>query len=217
MIAPSLGLALFLLIQAPSGNPVAPRGVGPPPAAGRAAAPPGLSWEDADELARTIARVERRLRSGRPASRETLAVTQRQINSYVNLLLAPRIPPGVSGLEIRLERDRVGARGLVDLDRLRGKLPGGGASGLLALLGGTVPVELAGRLPNANGTGRIQLEQASVGGVSLSTSVVAELVSLATRNEASPQGFDLLAPFPLPWSAQRVRLEPGRALVDFDR
>ena len=32
---------------------------------------------------------------------------------------------------------------------------------------------------------------------------------------SSPQGFDILAPFPLPWTARRVRLEPGRALVDF--
>jgi hypothetical protein len=203
------GLALLLLIQAPAPAPA--------PVAPRPAAPPGLSWEDADELARTLTRVERRLRSGRPASTETLAVTQRQINSYLNLLLAPKIPPGVSGLEVRLEQDRLGARGLVDLDQVRSRLPRGGASGLLALLSGTVPVELAGRMPNGYGVGRIELEQASVGGVSLPVSVVAELVSLATRSATNPKGFDLLAPFPLPWSARRVRFEPGRAVVDFDR
>jgi hypothetical protein len=204
--APTLGLALLLLTQAPAA-PVPPR----------PAAPQGLSWEEADELARALTRAERRLRSGRAASTETVAVTQRQLNSYVNLLLAPKIPPGVSNLQIRLEQGRLGARGLVDLDRVRGRLPRSGASTLLALLSGTVAVELAGRLPSANGIGRIELEQASVGGVSLPVSVVAELVSLTTRSETRPKGFDLTAPFPLPWSAQRVRFEPGRALVDFDR
>jgi hypothetical protein len=200
-----LGLALLLVLQAPAPARVAPR----------PAAPAGLSWEDADALARTVTRVERRLRSGRPASTETLAVTERQLNSYLNLLLAPKIPPGVSNLEIRLEPDRLGARGLVDLERVRGRLPGGGASSLLALLSGTVPVELAGRLPNADGLGRIELERASIGGVSLPVSVVAELVSLFTRSDQSPRGFDLRAPFPLPWTARRVRFERGRALVDF--
>jgi hypothetical protein len=201
----TVGLALLLLTQA----------LAPAPAASRPAPPPGLRWEEADELARTLARVERRLRSGRPASTETIAITQLQINSYVNLLLAPKIPPGVSGLEVRLGQDRLDLRGLVDLDRVRGRLPRGGTSTLLALLSGTVAVELAARLPSGNGMGRVELDQASVGGVSLPVSVVAELVSLATRSEASPKGFDLMAPFPLPWSAQRVRFEPGRALVDF--
>ena len=100
---------------------------------------------------------------------------------------------------------------------MRGRLPRSGASTLLALLSGTVAVELTGRLPSANGIGRIELDQASVGGLSLPVSVVAELVSLATRSETSPKGFDLMAPFPLPWSARRVRFEPGRALVDFGR
>ena len=41
------------------------------------------------------------------------------------------------------------------------------------------------------------------------------MVSLSTRNAKRPQGFDILAPFPLPWTARDVRLEPGRARVSF--
>ena len=88
-------------------------------------------------------------------------------------------------------------------------------AGLLALLSGTVPVDLQGRLVAANGTAHVEIEQASVGGVSLPASLVAQIVSLSTRNAKQPQGFDILAPFPLPWTARDVRLEPGRALVSF--
>jgi hypothetical protein len=59
------------------------------------------------------------------------------------------------------------------------------------------------------------VEQATVAGVSLPASLVAQVVSQSTKNAQRPQGFDILAPFPLPYKARRVRLEPGRALVEF--
>ncbi len=184
-----------------------------PPA--RPPAPAGLSWEDADYVEQMLARMEQRLKSGRAAADGTVVVTERQLNSYVTLALGPTLPAGVSGLQLRLAKDRLGASALVDLDRVKAQLPKGATSGLLMFLGGTLPVELYGRLATANGQGRIDLEQATVGGVSLPTSLVAQIVSMSTKNAAHPQGFDILAPFPLPWSARQLRLEPGRALLDF--
>jgi hypothetical protein len=197
------GIALLALAQAPVGAPVRP------------APPPGLSWEEADRLAATVERVERRLAAGRSASRRPIVVTESELNSYVTLSLAARIPAGVQGLAIEIEQDRLAARATLDLDRLKGQLPQGGAPGLLGLLSGTVPVEIRGRVPNEGGKGRIVVEQASVAGVSLPSSVVAEVVAMATRSEARPAGFDLQAPFDLPWTARRVRLESGRATFEF--
>jgi len=200
----SIGLAALLLQAAPAkGNPVRPP------------APAGLSWEDSDALARTVARVERRLKSGRPASREAIVVTEKQLNSYVNLALAAKIPPALSGLVFRLDRDRLGATGLLDLDRVKSKIPPGAGAGLLAFLSGSVPVELRGRFSSAEGQGRVEVEEALVGGIGLPPSLVAQIVAQSTRSEKRPQGFDILAPFPLPYTARRLRLEPGRALVDF--
>jgi hypothetical protein len=200
-------LVLGLAIQAAA----TPRSAGPV----RPVPPPGLSWQEADAMSTTVARIERRVRSGRPASKETLVVTEGRLNSYVNLTLASRIPSGVSGLEIRFERDGIAARALIDLDRVKRLLPEGGGLGLLSFLGGTVPVELKGRLPAREGTGRVEVEEALVGGVSLPSSVLAQVVALATRSGQRPQGIDILSPFDLPYSARSVRLEPGRALVDF--
>jgi hypothetical protein len=196
-------LALLVLAQTQAAAPARP------------APPPGLSWEEADVVAATVARVERRLASGRPASRHPIVVTERQLNSYVNLALAARIPPGVSGLAFRLEQDRVGARAILDLDRIKAQLPQAGASSLLGFLGGVVPAEVQGRLSSEGGKGRIVVEQASVAGVSLPSSVLAEMVAMATRGDGRPGGFDLQAPFDLPWAARRVRLEDGRATFEF--
>ncbi len=216
-----LVLALLAASQAPA-RPAAAQPARPPLPTPtprvllpRPPAPPGLSWEDSDALERLIARAERRLRSGRPAADETVVVTERQLNSYLNLSLGPKIPQGVSGLELRLGKDRLGARAMLDLDRVKARLPQGAASGLLALLSGVVPVEINGRVSSAQGNGRVEIEGATVAGVGLPASLIAQLVSLSTRSPAQPKGFDILAPFPLPWKARQLRLEPGRALVDF--
>ena len=142
-------------------------------------------------------------------------VTEKQLNSYVNLALASKIPPALSGLVLRLDKDRLGATGLLDLDRVKSKVPPGAGAGLLAFLGGSVPVELRGRFSSGEGQGRVEVEEALVGGISLPPSLVAQIVAQSTKSEKRPQGFDILAPFPLPFTARRLRLEPGRALVDF--
>jgi hypothetical protein len=201
-----LGLVALLVAQATpalKGDPVRPQ------------APAGLSWDDAEWVAETVARVERRLSAGKPASRQTIVVTQRQLNSWVNLTLASKIPEGLSGLELGLEKDRVVARGTLDLDRVKSKVPQGAGASLLAFLSGAVPVELRGRFSSADGTGRVEVEEALVAGISLPPTVLAQIVVQSTRSAKRPEGFDILSPFPLPFTARRVRLEPGRALVDF--
>jgi len=202
-----LGLAALVLAQAAAparkGDPVRPP------------APAGLSWADADALAETVARVERRLVAGKPASRQTIVVTERQLNSWVNLTLASRIPEGLSGLVVGLQKDRVVARGTLDLDRVKSKVPPGAGTSLLAFLSGAVPVELRGRFSSADGKGRVEVEEAQVAGISLPPAILAQIVGQSTRSAKRPEGFDILSPFPLPFTARRVRLEPGRALVDF--
>jgi hypothetical protein len=203
-----LGLAVWL-VQATAQGAATPA----PPA--RPAAPAGLSWEEADQIQETVARLERRLKAGKPASRQAIAVTERQINSYVTLELGPKLPPAVSGLRLRFTPGRLAADGTLDLDAVRAKLPQGGAGSLLTMLSGTVPVALRGRLQGANGQGMLEVEEAVVAGISLPTTLVAQLVAQATRSATNPAGFDLLAPFPLPWTASSIRIEEGRAIVEF--
>jgi hypothetical protein len=205
----ALGLVLLLAAQA-----------GAPPAEARPApVRPGLSWDDADVVARTLRRIDRRLRSGRPAAEHPVVVTERQLNSFLNLSLADRIPAEVSGLEVHLEEGHLAARATVDMDRLRARIPEGGASTLLSwfLVSGTVPVDLRARVEGKAGVGRAEVEEVKIGGVSMPPSVLAQAVRYATRSLERPEGVDITAPVALPWSARSVRVEPGRLLVEFGR
>ena len=189
-------------------------------AAAQAAAPapsprPQLSAAAAQSLARKLEAIERRAQAAEKAASKTVVVTESELNSYLNLATPPKLPPGVSEVEFRLEHERIEARGQVDLSRLPVK--GAGASGsLLSLLSGlVVAVELKGRLPNDDGVATIELDEIRFGGISVSVAVLAPMVAQATRTPDKPQGFDIRSPFPLPYSMKRVRLERGRALLDF--
>lgn len=199
----ALGLALLLVAQAPAteDRPAPPR--------------PGLTWEDADQVALTLRRIDRRLRSGRRASKTTVVVTERQLNSFVNLSLAEQIPPELSDLEFLLGADRLRARGRLDLDQLQAKMPEGGTASLLSMLSGVVPVELGARVQSAEGLFQLELEDVTIGGLSLPPALLAQIIAFATKKEDRPDGVDIAAPVALPWTARQVRIEPGRALFDF--
>ncbi len=208
----SLGLVLLLTQAASLGDSVRPS----PRPSPRPKAPPGLSWADADGIASLVARLERRIKAGKPASREPIPVSERQVNSYVTLALAEKIPPALSGLNVQFQPGRLAATGMLDLDAVRSKMPAGGPGSLLSLLSGIVPVSLKGRFQGTNGEGKVEVEEALVAGISLPPALVSQIVSQSTRSSKDPEGFDLLAPFPLPWTARNVRLEEGRAVVEFD-
>jgi hypothetical protein len=185
-----------------------------PPAPESRPAPPraGLSWQEADTLARKIQEVEELKRTGKPVPRQTVQVTEAQLNSYLNLTLGTRTLKGVQDLDVRFERERLAAHALVDLDRL----PIKGSLGFFGnLLGGSVPVELRGRMPNRDGQGTIDVEELRLSGYSMPKSVLAQIVSASTKSSENPSGFDINAPFKLPYDVRSVRFEPGKAVVEF--
>jgi hypothetical protein len=85
----------------------------------------------------------------------------------------------------------------------------------LSLLSGRVPAELSGRLDNDDGFGSFRLEEARLGSLPIPVTVIEEALARSTRTAERPQGVDLAAPFRLPWGIRRVRLQPGRALVEY--
>jgi hypothetical protein len=138
-------------------------------------------------------------------------------NSYLNLSPKLKLPEGISDVEFLFERERINATGQLDLDVVRGKdKVGSGPLDPLSLLSGSVPVELSGRLKSeGEGFGAFEIDGVRLGPVSLPVSVLAQIVASATRSQENPQGFDIRAPFRLPYSLKRVRIQPGRALLDF--
>jgi hypothetical protein len=174
-----------------------------------------LSWDLANSLTRKLEAIEKR-RAEKSRKAQTVLFTQGELNSYLNLAYADELPRGLRDVEVRLDRDRIQARGLVNIDEVTGKVgQGGGSWGPLSLLSGDVPVEILGKLTAKDGFGTVQWESVYLSSMRMPISMLEQLVLSATRNEKNPEGFDIHAPFRLPYSANRVRLEPGRALLDF--
>jgi hypothetical protein len=199
MIAAALALAA-LHAAAPDAMPVVPPGT-------------MLSWEQANSLARKLEDIEKR-RMEKRSKPQTVLFTQGEVNSYLNLAYGPKLPKGVSGVDVRLERDRMTLKGLVNIDRVKGKVEGGTFSPL-SFLSGDVPVEASGRLRGKDGFGQVEWEAVYVSSIRVPISALEQMVRSATKSEKNPEGFDILAPFRLPYSVNRLRLEPGRAFLDF--
>jgi hypothetical protein len=202
-------LALVSLLAAPAALALD----GPGPAAARAAAPAGFSWDEADALSRKILALEKRWKE-RSTRKETVLVTQSELNSYLNLTYASKMPKGVSGVSVRFDQDRVEAAGVVDLEQV-GAPKDQSKWSLRALLAPSVPILLRGKLTNQDGFGTLEWEEVRLSSLPLPLNALAQMVATATRSTRYPNGWDIHAPFRLPYSARRVRLEPGRVFLEF--
>ena len=181
----------------------------------RPPAPAGLSWDEAESLARKVVAFEQRLRV-RSTKRETITVTQGELNSFLNLTYAPKMPKGVTGVSIRFDNERIEAQGTVDLEQV-GASPQQARSrySLMSLLSPSVPVLLRGRLVNQDGFGSLQWEEIRLSSLPLPLGALSSMVAAATKSARYPNGVDIQAPFRLPYMARRVKLEPGRAILEF--
>jgi hypothetical protein len=177
---------------------------------------PSLSWAEAQSLGRKLEDIEKRNHAKDKQRRGSVLITEGELNSYLNLTYAPQMPPGLSDVDVRLEAERIRARGVVDLERVRGKVPPPSPWSPLALLRGKVPVELAGRLQTRDGYGTIEVEEASIASVPVPMSFLEQIVSSATRNASDPDGFDIHAPFRLPYAVNRIRVELARAFLEWN-
>lgn len=205
LLAPLCVVALWLVSPAASAE-------SPRPAPTRS----GVSWKEAQSLGHKLEAIDKRIQA-RPARRaraDIVLVTEGELNSYLNLSLGSRMPAGVTDVDVRLDRDGIAAKAMVDLDQVRDRIPAQGPWNPINLLGGRVPVEVTGRLETENGFGTLQFDQVRLGPLSLPVSLLGQMVSSATQTPENPQGFDIQAPFRLPYSVKRIRFRPGRALLE---
>ena len=114
-----------------------------------------------------------------------------------------------------LGTERVHTTGVLDLEKVRDKMPNLSPMNPLYWLSGQVPVLLRGRVLNDDGFASIDWEDVRVGNVPVPISLLHQIVSSTTKSDDYPDGFDVRAPFALPYSVRQVRIQPGRAYLDF--
>jgi hypothetical protein len=176
---------------------------------------PALSRIQADALDRRFDELSERHKAGRVTRGSSVLVTESEVNSYLNLSPSVKMPRGLSDVVVRLEQERIHATGILDLDKVRDKMPNLSPLSPLYWLSGQVPVLLRGRLVNDDGFASVEWEDVRVGNIPVPISLLHQIVSSTTKSEDRPDGFDIRAPFRLPYSLRQVRIEPGRAYLDF--
>jgi hypothetical protein len=144
----------------------------------------------------------------------TTPLTQREVNSYLRYDLAAQVPVGIAEPVITIVgAGRLMGEAIVDLDAVSRANPPKGMFDPMRLLTGRLPVRIQGVLTTSRGTGRFDLEEASISGIPVPKSVLQSLVSYYSKSETNPRGVALDDPFVLPAAIREIRVEPGRAIV----
>lgn len=191
-------LVLALLGQVGGINPAAPKS--------------GLSRELSNAFGKKLELLEK-FDHDPKAKRTKVEVLESELNSYVRFALAGKVPRGLRDVRIILQEGRLELRGFANLSEFS-ELKDKGAS-FLSLLNGEMAVEVVADFKSDRGFGQFELVSAQVGPLPLSASVVGDIVARATTDSSRPSGFDIHAPFRLPYSARRIRPQHALATIEY--
>jgi len=173
-----------------------------------------ISKQQADLFSQKIAQIVVQGDSvQKPGTRRT-PVTESELNSWFTYSAKPLLPAGVSDPRITMVGNgRVAGQAVVDLDAISKKKTSGGTFDIWNLVGGKVPVNVAGTLRTKDGVGTFNLESADISGVPLPKSFLQEVVSYYSRTPAHPQGVKIDDPFALPASIRQIDVGAGQAVI----
>ena len=173
-----------------------------------------LSKQEADLFSRKLAQiVVQGDAAQKPGNRRT-PVTETELNSWFTYSAKPLLPAGVSDPRITMiGNGKVTGQAIVDLDAIAKKKASGGTFDIWNLVGGKVPVNVAGTLRTKDGVGSFDLESADVSGLPLPKSFLQEVVSYYSRTADHPQGVKIDDPFALPASIRQIDVGAGQAVI----
>lgn len=173
-----------------------------------------LSKQEADLFSRKLAQiVVQGDAAQKPVNRRT-PVTETELNSWFTYSAKPLLPAGVSDPRITMiGNGKVTGQAVVDLDAIAKKKASGGTFDIWSLVGGKVPVNVAGTLRTKDGIGSFDLESADVSGLPLPKSFLQEVVSYYSRTADHPQGVKIDDPFALPASIRQIDVGAGQAVI----
>ena len=149
----------------------------------------------------------------KPGTKKT-QVSETELNSWFAYSAKPLLPAGVTDPRITMVGNgKVAGQAVVDLDTIAKKKQSGGTFDVWNLVGGRVPVNVAGTLRTKDGIGTFLLESADVSGLPLPKSFLQEVVSYYSRTPAHPQGVKIDDPFELPASIRQIDVGAGQAVI----
>jgi hypothetical protein len=173
-----------------------------------------ISKQQADLFSRKVAQI---VVQGdgvqKPGTRKT-QVSETELNSWFVYSAKPLLPAGVSDPKVTLVGNgKLAGQAVVDLDAIAKKKQSGGTFDIWNLVGGKVPVNVAGTLRTRDGVGTFLLESADVSGLPLPKTFLQEVVSYYSRTPTHPQGVKIDDPFELPASIRQIDVGSGQAVI----
>jgi len=180
------------------------------------AAAPRVTPQQADAFARKLAIISAQstLTTARTASVRRTSVSEDEVNSWFTYRAQPLLPQGMSEPQVTIVGNgRVMGTATVDLDTIAKQRRSGGIFNPWNLVGGRVPVTVAGVLHTQNGRGQFDVEETTVSGIPVPTSLLQELVAYYSRTASAPDGIRLADPFELPANIRQIEVGQGQAVV----
>lgn len=186
--------------------------------AGLATLQGAVSRQQADAFARKIDVIGQHgsgLRISKAARTERRTpVTESEINSWFAYHGADYLPDGLTRPSLTIQgRGQVSGQATVDLDAVARTRASGGLLDPWNLVGGRLPVTVAGVVRTRSGRARFELQAAEIAGIPVPRRMVQEIVSYYSRTPRHPQGRRLDDEFELPAGIQTIELTAGNAVV----
>jgi hypothetical protein len=173
-----------------------------------------ISKQQADLFSRKVAQIVVQGDSVQKPGTKKTQVSESEVNSWFAYSAKPLLPAGVTDPRITLVgKGKVAGQAVVDLDAIAKKKQSGGTFDVWNLVGGKVPVNVAGTLRTKDGIGTFLVESADVSGLPLPKSFLQEVVSYYSRTPAHPQGVKIDDPFELPASIRQIDVGDGQAVI----
>ena len=172
-----------------------------------------VSRQQADVFAKKIETIERHSAKS-PRKPQRTSVSESEINSWFAYRSEPVLPEGLTKPSLAIRGNgQVSGTATLDLDAVAKARQSGRTFDLWNLVGGQMPVTIAGIVRTRGGRGTFELQEASVSGVPIPRRIVQELVSYYSRTPGHPSGRRLEEDFELPAGIQSIEMSPGAAVV----
>jgi hypothetical protein len=172
-----------------------------------------VTRQNADAFLKKVALIRQQSETGNRTGRRT-PLTQDELNSWLVYQSQPHLPNGISSPEVTiLGQGKVSGNAVVDLESIAKRRSSGGALDPWNLVGGRVPVTVAGILHTRDGLARFEVQSAEIAGLPVSPAFLQELLSYYSRSPERPQGVRLDDTFALPASIRQIEVGQGQAVV----
>ena len=172
-----------------------------------------VTRQNADVFAKKVAQIRQQSDVGARTPRRT-ALTQDELNSWLMYQAQPHLPSGVSAPEVTIVGEgRLSGNAVVDLEAVAKRRASGGRLDPWSLVGGRVPVTVAGILHTREGMARFEVQSAEISGLPVPPAFLQELLSYYSRTPERPQGVRLDEAFSLPANIRQIEVGQGQAVV----